>query len=66
MEAAAVVERLWPGRPATVADLSGGITAPASIRYHHGTSTPVAGGPIVDTHGHPIDALRTMEEPGEG
>ena len=26
MEAAAVVERLWPGRPATVRDLSGGIT----------------------------------------
>ena len=26
MEAAAVVERLWPGRPATVSDLSGGIT----------------------------------------
>ncbi|HEV2036129.1 MAG TPA: phosphotransferase [Candidatus Dormibacteraeota bacterium] len=26
MEAAAVVERLWPGRPATIRDLSGGIT----------------------------------------
>jgi thiamine kinase-like enzyme len=26
LEAAAVVERLWPGRPATVSDLSGGIT----------------------------------------
>ena len=26
MEAAAAVERLWPGRPATVSDLSGGIT----------------------------------------
>jgi thiamine kinase-like enzyme len=26
VEAAAVVERLWPGRPATVSDLSGGIT----------------------------------------
>jgi thiamine kinase-like enzyme len=26
MEAAAVVERLWPGRPASVTDLSGGIT----------------------------------------
>ena len=26
MEAAAVVERLWPGRPATITDLSGGIT----------------------------------------
>ena len=26
MEAAAIVERLWPGRPATVSDLSGGIT----------------------------------------
>jgi thiamine kinase-like enzyme len=26
LEAAAVVERLWPGRPATIRDLSGGIT----------------------------------------
>jgi thiamine kinase-like enzyme len=26
VEAAAVVERLWPGRPATISDLSGGIT----------------------------------------
>jgi thiamine kinase-like enzyme len=26
LEVAAVVERLWPGRPATVSDLSGGIT----------------------------------------
>jgi thiamine kinase-like enzyme len=26
LEAAAIVERLWPGRPATVSDLSGGIT----------------------------------------
>jgi thiamine kinase-like enzyme len=26
VEAAAVVERLWPGRPATIIDLSGGIT----------------------------------------
>jgi thiamine kinase-like enzyme len=26
LEAATVVERLWPGRPATVSDLSGGIT----------------------------------------
>jgi uncharacterized membrane protein len=55
----------WTVNQTLQAILSGGITSPASIHYHHGTSTAVAGGPIVDTHGHPIEALRARDEAAE-
>jgi uncharacterized membrane protein len=38
--------------------LSGGITAPATIRFHDGPRVTRATGPIIDPHGHPIELNR--------
>ncbi|HEV3162926.1 MAG TPA: DUF502 domain-containing protein [Isosphaeraceae bacterium] len=41
--------------------LSGGITAPSSIRYFGPSHAPLTAGPIIDMKGHPIDTHPAVE-----
>jgi uncharacterized membrane protein len=43
--------------------LSGGITAPATIRFSNGLDVPHAVGPILDPKGHPIETRNDSQEP---
>ncbi len=50
-----VTELDWSVNQTLQAILSGGITAPATIHFSAGLSGTAAGGPIVDSHGMPIE-----------
>jgi uncharacterized membrane protein len=53
----------WSMNQTLQAILSGGITAPSTIRFFDGSAHAHAAGPIIDTHGHPIETHRVAEEP---
>jgi uncharacterized membrane protein len=59
----AVTDIDWSVNQSLQVILSGGITAPATIRFFEGLSVSQATGPIVDTHGRPIETRREEEEP---
>jgi uncharacterized membrane protein len=50
----------WSANDTLQAILSGGITAPATIHFFEGLSTPIQsiGGALVDAHGHTIRSDR--------
>lgn len=54
----------WSANDTLQAILSGGITAPTTIHFFEGLSTPMQnlGGPLVDAHGH---AFRSERAPGD-
>jgi uncharacterized membrane protein len=57
----------WSVNQTLQAILSGGITIPGLIPYSsHGRHTSAATGPILDTHGHPIDHSHEPSEPATG
>jgi uncharacterized membrane protein len=52
----------WTVNQTLQAILSGGITAPAHVQFFNGARIPSGTGPIIDTHGHPIEPAPTTEE----
>jgi uncharacterized membrane protein len=56
----------WTMNQALQAILSGGITTPGAIHFTRGLQVPIATGPIIDPHGHPIETHREIEEPVRG
>jgi uncharacterized membrane protein len=54
----------WSANDALQAIISGGITAPATIHFFEGLSTPIhgTGGALVDAHGHTIGSDRPSGE----
>jgi uncharacterized membrane protein len=57
-----VVELDWTVNQTLQAILSGGITAPAAIRYFPGPPYTAGAGPIIDTHGHPFEEPSKEEQ----
>lgn len=45
----------WSANQTLQTILSGGISTPPTIHYHEGVATPPTGGPIVDSHGRPLE-----------
>lgn len=62
----AVTDIDWSVNQTLQVILSGGITAPAAIHYLQGLNVATAAGPIIDPHGHPIEARRETAEPASG
>ena len=58
----------WSANEALQAIISGGMTAPASIHFYEGLSTPIQdiGGPLVDAPGHAIRPLDDAEGKNAG
>jgi uncharacterized membrane protein len=56
----------WTVNQTLQAILSGGITTPAAIHYAQGLHVPMATGPIIDPHDHPIESPREVTGPVQG